>query len=131
MSVDSDQRRLLRPIDRERDHVRGGNARSKSLSVLIYGDFLCPYCRRLRQVLLRVSRTVGERMVYIFRHYPNERAHPGSELASIAAEAADRQGRFWEMHDALYDREPNISKRSLLEIARSLDLDTEGTESQV
>jgi Na+:H+ antiporter, NhaA family len=127
VSVDSEQRRLLRPIDRERDHVRG-NAQSNRLSVLIYGDFLCPYCRRLREVLLRVSRALGERVVHVFRHYPNERAHPGSELASIAAEAAGRQEHFWEMHDALYDREPSVSKRSLLEIARTLNLDAERFE---
>ena len=124
MTVDAEQHRLLRPIDRERDHVRG-NARSKRLSVVIYGDFLCPYCRRLRQVLLRVRQALGERMVYVFRHYPNERAHPGSELASMAAEAAGRQEHFWEMHDALYDREPSVSRRRLLEIARSLNLDAE------
>jgi Na+:H+ antiporter, NhaA family len=128
VSVDSDQQRLLRPIDRERDHVRGGIARSKSLTVLMYGDFLCPYCRRLRQVLQRVRRALGERMVYVFRHYPNERAHPGSELASVAAEAAARQGHFWEMHDALFNREPGVSRQGILEIARSLGLDAERFE---
>ena len=128
MSVDSDQSRLLRPVDREKDHVRGGSARSTKSTVLIYGDFLCPYCRRLGQVLRRVRRVLGERMVYVFRHYPNERAHPGSELASIAAEAAGHQGHFWEMYDALYDRERNVSRQSLLEIARSLGLDAERFE---
>jgi len=128
VSVDSAQHRLIRPIDRARDHVRGGSTRSKTSTVLIYEDFLCPYCRRLRQVLLRVRRALGERMVYVFRHYPNERSHPGSELASIAAEAAGRQGHFWEMHDALYDKEPSGSKQSLLETARSLGLDVERFE---
>jgi len=128
VSVDSAQHRLIRPIDRARDHVRGGSTRSKTSTVLIYEDFLCPYCRRLRQVLLRVRRALGERMVYVFRHYPNERSHPGSELASIAAEAAGRQGHFWEMHDALYDKEPSGSKQSLLETARSLGLDAERFE---
>jgi Na+:H+ antiporter, NhaA family len=92
--------------------------------VVMYGDFLCPYCRRLRQVLLRLRRALGERLVYVFRHYPNERAHPGSELASAAAEAAARQGHFWEMHDAIFDRDPKvIDPPALLKIAGSLGLD--------
>lgn len=116
--------RLLQPIDRERDHVRGADRPGGGPAVLIYGDFLCPYCRRLRQVLLRLRKVLGERLVYVFRHFPNERAHPGSELASCGAEAAGRQGRFWEMHDALYDREPSVDKPALLKIAGSLGLDT-------
>ena len=106
MSTDSTEHRLLGPIDFRRDHARGDGARNGRMTVLIYGDYLCPYCRRLRQVLDRLRRVLGERMVYVFRHYPNERAHPSSELASTAAEAAGQQGYFWEMPDALYEREP-------------------------
>lgn len=128
-SVSADSSRLFRPISRERDHTRGGGTDSTQMTIVIYGDFLCPYCRRLRQVLLHVRRALGERMVYVFRHFPNERAHPGSELAALAAEAAGQQGHFWEMHDALYDRDPEvINKEALLEIARSLHLDLQRFE---
>lgn len=129
VSADSARRRLLRPISRDRDHVRGGDTESDRMAILVYGDFLCPYCRRLTQVLIRVRRALGRRLVYVFRHYPNERAHPGSELASIGAEAAGHQGHFWEMHDAIFDRDPKaIDKPALLEIARSLGLDLKGFE---
>ena len=129
MSGDSAHRRLLWPVNRERDHVRGGNTKSDKVVVLVYGDFLCPYCRRLREVMVRVRRAFGERLVYVFRHYPNERAHPGSELASIAAEAAAHQGHFWEMYDAIYDRDPRaIDKPALVEIAGSLGLDVKRFE---
>jgi Na+:H+ antiporter, NhaA family len=129
MSADSTEHRLLRPIDRQRDHIRGSGARNDRMTVLIYGDYLCPYCRRLGQVLDRLRRALGERMVHVFRHYPNERANPGSELASIGAEAAGHQGHFWEMHDALYEREPTVVDRQrLLEIAESVGLDTERFE---
>ena len=129
MSPASTGQRLLGPIDFRRDHVRGNSARDDRMTVLIYGDYLCPYCRRLGQVLDRLRRALGERLVYVFRHYPNERTHPGSELASIVAEAADQQGHFWEMHDALYEREPaHIDRPRLLEIAASLGLDTERFE---
>jgi NhaA family Na+:H+ antiporter len=123
MSAETRERRLLRPIDRQRDHIRGGDARGRRLTILIYGDYLCPYCRRLRHVLDRLRRALGERMAYVYRHFPNERAHPGAELMSIGSEAAGRQGQFWEMHDALYGRELPLDENILLQIAASLGLD--------
>jgi NhaA family Na+:H+ antiporter len=116
-------RRLLRPTDAQRDHIRGGGAGGRRMTVLIYGDYLCPYCRRLRLVVERLRHALGSRVAYVFRHFPNERAHPGAELMAIGSEAADRQGRFWEMHDALYSREPPIDRTILLQIAGSLGLD--------
>jgi NhaA family Na+:H+ antiporter len=114
--------RLIRPIDRRRDHARGGTGRGV-VSVLIYGDYLCPYCRRLSRVLARLRQTLGQRMVYVFRQFPNERAHPGATLLARATEAADKQGKFWEMHDALYAAEPPLGELHLTEIAQSLGLD--------
>ena len=70
--------KLLRPIDPNRDHVRGGSAPDDIISVVVYGDYLCPYCRRLRHVLARLRQALGERLAYVFRQFPNERAHPGA-----------------------------------------------------
>ncbi|HEX5460212.1 MAG TPA: Na+/H+ antiporter NhaA [Steroidobacteraceae bacterium] len=125
MNAQGREHRLLRAIDSRRDHIRGGGAGGRRLTILIYGDFLCPYCRRLRHVLDRLRGALGERMAYVFRHFPNERAHPGAELLSIGAEAAARQGRYWEMHDSLYSREPPIDESALLAIAATLGLDME------
>ncbi|MGH8218844.1 MAG: DsbA family protein, partial [Steroidobacteraceae bacterium] len=91
MSARAREHRLLRPVDPGRDHIRGGDAPGRRLTILIYGDYLCPYCRRLRYVLDRLRRALGERMAYVFRHFPNERAHPGAELLSMGSEAAARQ----------------------------------------
>jgi NhaA family Na+:H+ antiporter len=63
--------------------------------------------------------------VYVFRHFPNERAHPGAESVARATEAAARQGQFWQMHDRIYGREPPITERLLLDFARELGLDIE------
>ena len=114
--------RLQRDVDPARDHVRGGGA-GGAVTVVSYGDLLCPYCRRLVPVLARLREALGDRLVYVFRHFPNERAHPGAELAARATEAAARQGRFWEMHDRIYGREPPITERVLLDFARELGLD--------
>jgi NhaA family Na+:H+ antiporter len=115
-------RRLLRPVDARRDHVRGKLVRGGA-TVLVYGDYLCPYCRRLKSVLERLRKAMGERMSYVFRQYPNERIHPGADFASRAAEAAGRQGKFWEMHDGLYGHEGPLTEAVVTGIARQIGLD--------
>jgi NhaA family Na+:H+ antiporter len=114
--------RLQRPIDPARDHVRGGGA-PDAVSLVAYFDFLCPYCRRLRQVMNRLRDAFGQRIRYAFRHFPNERAHPGAERMARAAEAAALQGRFWEMHDWILGHELPIGEANVIDFARSLGLD--------
>jgi NhaA family Na+:H+ antiporter len=116
---------LLRSVDSARDHVRGGDAPSGVTTLVVYSDYLCPYCRRLRLVISRLRKALGERLVYVFRHFPNERAHPGAEFMSRAAEAAGMQGRFWNMHDWLYDHERPLTPEMVMSFARSLGLDME------
>jgi NhaA family Na+:H+ antiporter len=121
--------RLLRPLDRARDHVRGAQADADDLIEAVgYEDFLCPYCRRLREVFTRLRGALGDRLVFVFRHFPNERVHPGATLVARATEAAARQGRFWEMHDRIFDREPPILDRDLVAMAREVGLDVERFE---
>jgi Na+:H+ antiporter, NhaA family len=123
MSAEPANLRLLRAIDPRRDHIRGSRGATGRITVVLYGDYLCPYCRRLREVLERLRHALSDRLSYAYRHFPNERAHPGAELMALGAEAAARQERFWEMHDALYEREPPFNRTILLEIAASLGLD--------
>jgi len=115
--------RLQRPVDPDRDHRRGGCRAAGGVIVLTYGDYQCPYCRQLGQVVERLGCQLGDRMAYVFRHFPNERAHPGSEFAAQAAEAAGCQGRFWEMHDALYKLDPPLSRDDVVGAASSIHLD--------
>src|SRR5215813_4654885 len=115
--------RLQRAVDPDRDHVRGGNATDDVVSIVLYGDYLCPYCRRLGPVLARLRQALGERLAYVFRHFPNERAHPGATFVAQAAEAAARQGRFWQMHDRLYGQEPPLGEKQVSEFATALGLD--------
>jgi NhaA family Na+:H+ antiporter len=115
---------LERRVDRARDHVRGG-ADPGAVSLILYADYLCPYCRRLRPVIARLRQALGERLAYVFRHFPNERAHPGAEFLARAAEAAGNQGRFWELHDWLYEHELPLGREDVLGFVRSLDVDME------
>ncbi len=113
---------LRRPVDPASDHIRGGTARNGIVRVVVYGDYLCPYCRRLVAIIARLRETLGERLAYVFRHFPNETAHPGAHLVARAAEAAAMQGRFWDMHDRLYQAEPPLSRDHVIAIARDLGL---------
>ncbi|HSM95037.1 MAG TPA: Na+/H+ antiporter NhaA [Rhizomicrobium sp.] len=119
---------LGRQVQSGRDHVRGGKTDKGVIRVVSYSDFLCPYCRRFRQVLMNLRQAFGERIEYVFRHFPNERVHPGATFAARAAEAAARQGKFWEMHDRLFDEPPPFGETRIREIARELGLDMERFE---
>ncbi len=110
--------RLQRDVDPTRDHVRGGGGEEDRVTVVLYGDFLCPYCRRLIPVLARLREALGNRLVYVFRHFPNERAHPGAERVARATEAAAKQNCFWEMHDVVYAHELPITERVLRDTLR-------------
>jgi NhaA family Na+:H+ antiporter len=114
-----------------RRHVRGGDTKGRVVTVVSYSDFLCPYCRRFRNVLKRLRQAFGERLEYIFRHFPNERVHPGANFAARAAEAAANQDRFWEMHDALYEEKPPFGEARIREIARALGLEMQRFESDL
>jgi len=103
--------------------MRGGNRPTDVISVVVYGDYLCPFCRRLRFVIARLRQVLGERLAYVFRHFPNEAAHPGASFLARISEAAAQQGRFWEMHDWLYDQEPPIAEWQIRNFVRDLGLD--------
>jgi len=115
--------KLQRAADPARDHVRGGGEAEASL--VLYADYLCPYCRRLRPVIKRLREAFGDRLAYTYRHFPNEKAHPGAEFFSRVSEAAANQGRFWEMHDWLYDHQLPLTRDDALAYVRSLGIDME------
>jgi len=123
-------RKLRRPVDRRRDHARGGRGRGVS-TIVLYGDYLCPYCRRLGPVLAKLRERLGDRMAYIYRQFPNERIHPGATYLSCASEAAALQGKFWEMHDALYGHDLPVDEAVVADIVRDLGLDVEKFEHDV
>ncbi|MGN6276843.1 MAG: DsbA family protein [Solirubrobacterales bacterium] len=105
------------------DHVRG--ERGAPLELVMFGDFQCPFCLGAQSVLRRVRERLGERLLFSFRHLPIPERHPLAPLAAEASEAAAAQGRFWELHDALYAIQPKLSRETMLEAARDLGLDTE------
>jgi protein-disulfide isomerase len=117
-----DRPRLSAPVS-GRDHILGPETALATL--LEYGDYECPFCGEAHQVLKQLLRMVGDEVQYAFRHFPLTQIHPHSQQAAEAAEAAGAQGRFWEMHDLLFNHQDRLAPRDLLVLARSLDLDLE------
>jgi len=110
-------------VEESRDHVRGPS--SASVTLVEYGDFECPYCGQAEPVLRELLQTFGADLRYVFRHLPLADVHPLAPAAAEAAEAAARQGAFWELHDRLYDHQDELAPPELEEHARALGLDVD------
>jgi len=91
----------------ERDHQLG--PAGAPITLLEYGDLQCPHCRRAHGVIPRVMRRLGDRMRFVFRHFPITDSHPNALRAAEAAESVGAQKgeqAFWKMHDLLYEHQP-------------------------
>jgi len=113
---------LMVPVDDKRDHVRG--PAKAPVTVVEYGDFECPYCGLAEPAVRELLRDFGD-VRYVWRHLPLNDVHPHAQAAAEAAEAAARQGAFWEMHDLLLDHQGALTVRDLVGYARSVGLDVE------
>lgn len=111
---------LTPDIDPEHDHVRG--TMDAPLTIVEYLDFECPFCARATGMWRDVQEHFGDRVRYVARHMPLD-DHPHSRQAAVAAEAASRQGRFWEMHDLLFAHQARLEVEDLRGYAADLDLD--------
>jgi len=114
---------LAVPVDPERDHIRGPK-KDALITLVEYGDFECPYCGQAEPAVRELIREYGE-LRFVFRHLPLTEVHSHAQLAAEAAEAAGRQGKFWEMHDMLMDHQGALTFSDLVRYARDLDLDTD------
>ncbi|HEX4469228.1 MAG TPA: thioredoxin domain-containing protein [Gemmatimonadaceae bacterium] len=111
---------LSDPVDGA-DHVRG--AASSLVTLVEYADFECLNCARAFPQLVRYLEEFKGTLRFVFRHYPLTWEHPASSLAARAAEAAERQGKFWEMHDELFRNPGMLHREALLAHAASAGLD--------
>lgn len=109
--------------DSARDHVQGST--DAAVTLVEYGDYECPHCGRAHSIVKQVQKIVGIDLGFVFRHFPLAQMHPHAERAAEAAEAAGAQGRFWQMHDLLYENQQTLDDRHLLLFAEAIDLDTE------
>ena len=108
---------------RQRDHRRGPE--TARVTVVEYGDYECPYCGQAYPTVKEMQRRLGDRLRFVFRNFPLTQSHPHAEHAAEAAEAAAGQGKFWEMHDSLFEHQQALDDAHLVHYAVALNLDQE------
>jgi formate-nitrite transporter family protein len=113
---------LTQPVS-EHDHAEG--PADAPLTLVEYGDYQCPYCGAAFPVVKRLQKTLGKKLRFVFRNFPLTQAHPYALIAAEAAEAAALQGKFWEMHDLLFEEQTFLKPDIIHLWAKNIGLDLE------
>ena len=111
---------LAAPVTEE-DHCYG--PADAPLTLVEYGDYECPGCMQTYPAVERLLKDKGDRLRFVFRHFPLTSVHPHAAVAAQAAEAAGAQGKFWQMHRLLYDRHDGLKLDDLDHMALTLGLE--------
>jgi protein-disulfide isomerase len=114
--------RLSVPVSKL-DHAQG--PATAPVTLVEYGDFECPHCRAAHAVVKEIQQRLGPKLRFVFRNFPLTMAHPHAQQAAEAAEAAGTQGKFWRMHDVLFENQEALEDADLVQIAAALNLDTD------
>ncbi|MGD0388836.1 MAG: DsbA family protein [Tepidisphaeraceae bacterium] len=104
-----------------RDHILGPPA--ARLVMVEFGDYQCPHCRRADLIVRQIVGRFGDQLTFGFRHFPLTKIHPQARLAAQAAEAAAAQGKFWQMHELLFQHQEQLELDPLAQYAAELQLD--------
>ena len=111
---------LVLPVG-ERDHAQGST--SAPVTLVEYGDYECPHCGRAHPILKAVQKRLGKKLRLVFRNFPLREMHPHAENAAEAAEAAAAQGKFWQMHDALFENQDALTLEDVMEYAIEVEIE--------
>lgn len=120
MTGNNEGARLSSPVT-GRDHAQGPP--DAAVTLVEYGDYECPHCGRAYPIVKEIQKRLGSRLRFVFRNFPLKEIHPHAEHAAEAAEAAAVQGKFWEMHDTIFEHQRALDDRHLVEFAVELALD--------
>jgi protein-disulfide isomerase len=105
------------------DHTLGDE--HAPVTLVEYGDYECPHCGRAHPVVKALRKHFGKQLRIVYRHFPLTQIHPMAEPAAEAAEFAGANGHFWEMHNAIFEKQPSLSLPLLAELAQALGLSSE------
>lgn len=113
----------LTPAINLNDHHLGNvNA---PVTLVEFGDYECPHCGHAHSLIKRLSKEMGEDVDFVFRNFPLQESHPHAYMAALAAEAAAKQNKFWEMHHLLFENGDKLNEHFLLNLAKNLRLNIE------
>jgi protein-disulfide isomerase len=113
------------PVTSE-DHIQGDE---KAEVILVeYGDYQCPHCGHAYSIVKQVQKHFGKRLGFVFRNFPLNEIHPYAEDAAETAEFAAARGKFWEMHDAIFENQIALGPQLFLELAEKLGLSAKDLE---
>ena len=113
---------LSQPVS-SRDHAEG--PADAPVTLVEYGDYQCPFCGAAYPVVKLLQETLGKKLRFVFRNFPLTEAHPYALIGAEAAEAAAVQGKFWEMHDMIYEQQELLEPDIIPVWAEKLGLDLE------
>jgi protein-disulfide isomerase len=118
------------PVTPEHDHIEG--PLNASLTLVEYGDYQCPYCGAAYPEVKKVQKELSSELRFVFRNFPLTNMHEHAMNAAETAEAASAQGKFWPMHDFLYEHQATLGDPSVaLGYAKRLGLDTQRFEREI
>ncbi|MGE5609534.1 MAG: DsbA family protein [Bacillota bacterium] len=111
---------LTEPVTAQ-DHALGPP--TAPITIVEYGDYECPSCLNAVRIIQQVRQSLGDRLRFVFRHFPQSSIHPHASAAAEAAEAAAEQGKFWQMHEALFRHQKELADLDLTHLALTLGLE--------
>ena len=111
----------LKPPVNSSDHIQG-NANAP-VELVEYGDYQCSHCGRAYPIIKRIQQQMGNQLKFVFRNFPLAESHPDAMNAALAAEAAALQGKFWQMHDIIYENQQALQEEDLMNYAAQIGLD--------
>ncbi|HEV3267704.1 MAG TPA: thioredoxin domain-containing protein [Acidimicrobiales bacterium] len=118
--MNSNRAQLVVPVGPD-DHVEGSD--DAAITIVEYGDFQCPYCGQAYPIVKRLQSDFGDSLRLVFRNMPLTNVHPQAELAAETAEAVGLQGKFWPMHDVLFENQRDLSGPALLRYVEDVGAD--------
>lgn len=111
------------------DHIHG--SAHAAVTLVEYGDFECPSCRQAHPAVKFLVSHFGDRLRFVYRHFPLREVHPHAEIAAEASEAAAAQHQFWPFHDLLFEHQGHLDLKHFLGYARQLGLDPVRFENEM
>ena len=106
-------------IDKD-DHIRGG--KNAKVTLVEFSDFQCPFCSQHAPTIDRLLADYGDKIRLVYKHFPLSNIHPNAQKAGEAAECANEQGKFWEMHDKLFENQQALTNEDLKRYATTIGL---------